>query len=391
MENVMTSIFVTMIIVCFNCCAPFQKIDKSANSETNKLRVSDEVIRSLQLPEDASIYIWNSHHEVPVTTKSIFLPYLIFIDCPDQVELLRDQKITVRFRLKNLGKKPISGAVFGYLSGIKMRQTPSALINNLLPGAEVTGELTSSGVGNGVHLLRIFFSDGVFSPFAKGVGPLEPILTTKDLPSPGDPSMWQLCGSETVKDEFGTTHKIPREWASISRDPFEITPVAGSFISGHLSDKDFPFAHPFGFDANMSMIPDEDWQNLLAESNSPSDKKCDDKDADKDYCEPWRESGKPSQGILGIETDSLLIPPAYRPPFKESFNKRKGYRMVVHGSWIIDCGHDDHHAEIHPPLLLASANFDDTKGEMTTSFIGRPYSVNQRYLPENDFFFGTCG
>jgi hypothetical protein len=63
-------------------------------------------------------------------------------------------------------------------------------------------------------------------------------------------------------------------------------------------------------------------------------------------------------GTLGMEIDHDLIPESYLP--------RDGDRVAVFGRWIVDCGHGDNdqgvsgfHTEIHPPLLVASGRQTD--------------------------------
>jgi hypothetical protein len=90
-------------------------------------------------------------------------------------------------------------------------------------------------------------------------------------------------------------------------------------------------------------------------------------------------------GTLGMETDHDLIPDSYQP--------HDGDRVAAFGRWIVDCGHGDKgstqgwHTEIHPPLLVAagrstgSGNFGaKCSAEQTcSSLIGRPFLISQQF------------
>ena len=68
--------------------------------------------------------------------------------------------------------------------------------------------------------------------------------------------------------------------------------------------------------------------------------------------------------------ENRLIPGPYRV--------KTGDRVAVFGRWIVDTGHPDFHTEIHPPLLLAVARAASDQ-ETTSTVIGRPYLVSQRW------------
>jgi len=48
-----------------------------------------------------------------------------------------------------------------------------------------------------------------------------------------------------------------------------------------------------------------------------------------------------------MEIEQWLIPVGYRPD--------PGDRALIVGRWIVDCGHDDWHAELHPQEVLVSS------------------------------------
>jgi hypothetical protein len=84
--------------------------------------------------------------------------------------------------------------------------------------------------------------------------------------------------------------------------------------------------------------------------------------------------------VLGVETDQGLLPPSFRNLIVP------GARVATFGRWIVDCGHDDFHTEIHAPLLVAVATPSPPPAgvrgasEMTSlQIISRPYTVSQKF------------
>jgi hypothetical protein len=113
-----------------------------------------------------------------------------------------------------------------------------------------------------------------------------------------------------------------------------------------------PFDHPFGFDYDFGILLDVDAEQLSL----------------------------PGGDTLGVEVEQGLVPPAYRPG--------SGDRTVVHGFWIVDCGHNDpahgqfYHTEIHPPALIATARVTNRSGYLSSTFIAPPYFTQQIYTPD---------
>jgi hypothetical protein len=55
-------------------------------------------------------------------------------------------------------------------------------------------------------------------------------------------------------------------------------------------------------------------------------------------------------------------------------------RVAVQGPWIVDCGHDDFHTEIHPATVMAVAS---QEGSTTVSHVFySPYEVSQQFNPD---------
>jgi len=69
------------------------------------------------------------------------------------------------------------------------------------------------------------------------------------------------------------------------------------------------------------------------------------------------------RGNLENEVEQWLVPVGYRP--------EPGDRIHLMGRWVIDCGHADWHAELHPIEAFASSHTIDTRagGETVTSVV----------------------
>ncbi|WP_308465792.1 hypothetical protein [Rathayibacter soli] len=168
------------------------------------------------------------------------------------------------------------------------------------------------------------------------------------------------------------------EWVSVLNPTLEQDDevgIAGFAVTPEMSGADLPFTHPFGPDFEFAIVPDTEYDALLAASN---------RDPAGPYAAGWpdaRRAGLPAPpGILGLEVDGALVPPTYRP--------ESGDRIALYGRWIVDAGHSDFHTEIHPPLVMARAravNDQDSPaypdGNATTllQLWSRPYQAAQHF------------
>jgi hypothetical protein len=143
--------------------------------------------------------------------------------------------------------------------------------------------------------------------------------------------------------------------------------ISGYAVNPKISGNDMPFTHPFGFDWEFFIVPDERFEWILAPNNFDNGPNVDGEFRDA-IDTAKKELGMPIKGVLGVETDSNLVPGDYRVKF--------GDRVAVLGRWIVDAGHDDFHTEIHPPLLIVHAS--KWNNDATVSrFISNPYLVSQ--------------
>jgi hypothetical protein len=169
----------------------------------------------------------------------------------------------------------------------------------------------------------------------------------------------EVAASETVWEWTPVLNKT-------NEYDLKMAAIAGTVVQPGISGNDVPFTHPFGMDWECYISPDPDFESLLAPTNKiPTDRGL------FDAVAYTREVlGLDAPGILGLETDSDLVPPAFRPS--------EGDRIVAYGRWIVDAGHSDFHTEIHPPLLMASAHSLPSGGTVST-LVSRPYLVSQEF------------
>jgi len=119
-------------------------------------------------------------------------------------------------------------------------------------------------------------------------------------------------------------HKF--QWVSVLSPAIEQDDevgVAGTAVNPEMSRADLPFSHPFGFKAGdweFTTAPDAAYTNLLGAANK-------DQTDLKTYRQDWAAAvaaGIPvPSGLLGVEIDGALIPPAYRV--------EQGDRVAVYG------------------------------------------------------------
>lgn len=192
-------------------------------------------------------------------------------------------------------------------------------------------------------------------------GPPASILQTsyQNMPYPpaeNDPDWAQKISNGST---IGLTSPPPWEWVSVYDPRFEkegslenpMVGLTGWAVNPGLSQADVWFVHPFGNDFEFYIVPDPPYESLLAASNTgvtPGTGKI-----DKDYHDANATAHNiglaAPKGVLGVETDQGLVPPPFRNLVTD------GTRIAAFGRWIVDCGHDDFHSELHPPLLMAVA------------------------------------
>jgi hypothetical protein len=183
----------------------------------------------------------------------------------------------------------------------------------------------------------------------------------------------------------------PWEWMPIlepraSQPEPRIVGLSGTAINPHRSNADVPFTHPLGKDWVFHIAPDYPYLALLAPSNRDLSGFLPQFTPEEEIEEALEHARAPESegglalsvpGVLGVEIDQGAIP--------EDFRNRDGDRVAVFGRWIIDAGHDDFHAEVHPPLMLVSGrsyshfNHGPDPDVTGVTVISRPLLIDQDF------------
>ncbi|MGO4601978.1 hypothetical protein [Terrabacter sp. 2YAF2] len=211
-------------------------------------------------------------------------------------------------------------------------------------------------------------------------------------PAENDPDWAQkISGGSTI----GITSPPPWEWVSVYDQTFEkegslnnpVVGLTGWVVNPQISGADVWFVHPFDNDFEFYIAPDPQFQSLLSASNTGVNPSTGNIDADFHNANSQAHAIglEVPTGVLGVETDQRLLPESFRNIVKT------GSRIAAFGRWIVDCGHDDFHTEIHAPLLMAVATPGPAPAgvkavsQMTSvQIISRPYTVSQKW-PEGNF------
>ncbi|HEY4463659.1 MAG TPA: hypothetical protein VGN41_13425 [Streptosporangiaceae bacterium] len=208
------------------------------------------------------------------------------------------------------------------------------------------------------------------------------------VPAENDPDWAQKISNGST---IGITSPPPAEWVSVYDARFEkegslnnpLAGLTGWVVDPAVSGADVWFVHPFDNDFEFYIAPDPQYEGLLGASNTGVTPGTGNVDADYDHANKTAHDVlklPAPKGVLGVETDQRLVPPSFQNAVAN------GTRIAAFGRWIVDCGHDDFHTEIHPPLLMAVAKpapppaGAQGASEMTSvQIVSRPYTVSQQF------------
>jgi hypothetical protein len=207
-------------------------------------------------------------------------------------------------------------------------------------------------------------------------------------PQPPPGSDWADVGGDTYPGDKSF------EWQQVldATNEYDVTPVgvSGWVVKPEESGGDVPFTHPFGFDWELGIVVEKNFEDFVSPANVNKEEEDGSPNANGialavqlglDRSQADLEPGPAlSRGLLGLEWEKDLLPRSYRGQVNH------GDRVAVLGRWILDNGHNvdgQVRTEIHPPLLLASANVvrPAAGGVPRTRalFISRPYLSGQTY------------
>src|SRR6516165_7395188 len=215
-------------------------------------------------------------------------------------------------------------------------------------------------------------------------------------PVPANPleQVKEVCGSETAV--FGSELlngtppsqiKVKNEWADIV--PGKDMMVSGKISHVEFSGGDLSIDHPFSRDFTFDVLLDEPYWPL-ARQLGPGAKE----GAGEHELHMELEVGQllhaspqltgPAEGEpWGLLPSEQTVPPTptldaqAHENLEAAFIPHEGERIALRGRWIIDCGHNDFHAELHPITFMA---FGHAVGAKTVvHVISNPYRVTELY------------
>jgi hypothetical protein len=164
--------------------------------------------------------------------------------------------------------------------------------------------------------------------------------------------------------------RVVREWGEIV--PGKQMYVAGTIQETEFSDGDLQFTHPYNKDITFNIVAQEPYKDLVQVLGRGTDS----------------DAGHAGDA-LHWELSRDLFPHVTPSAYLDGFLPQKGYAVASYGHWIIDCGHNDYHSELHPPTFLALGWVDTESGATLSTAFYIPYYETQLFTPNpslvNDF------
>jgi hypothetical protein len=208
-------------------------------------------------------------------------------------------------------------------------------------------------------------------------------------PVPANPleQVKEVCGSETAVfgSELlsGTTPsqiKVKNEWADIV--PGKDMMVSGKISHVELSGGDLSIDHPFSTDFTFDVLLDEPYWPLARELGPGAREGAGEHELHMElevgqllHALPQLQG--PAEGELWDLGPSPTLNGQAHENLEAAYLPQEGERIAIRGRWIIDCGHNDFHAELHPITFMA---FGHAVGAKTVvHVISNPYRVTELY------------
>lgn len=147
-------------------------------------------------------------------------------------------------------------------------------------------------------------------------------------------------------------------WAPLIPGPDDARPtidqpeysLAGTIAGVDDSDDDVLADHPFGLDVNADVIPDAPYSFLDGDEDGPG-------------------------AALHTEVETRIFPRAAL-----GFTPAPGDRALMHGVWVLDCGHPPYGTEMHPPTFLNYARAVDATSTVSAAVVV-PYRSSLLFNP----------
>jgi hypothetical protein len=88
------------------------------------------------------------------------------------------------------------------------------------------------------------------------------------------------------------------------------------------------------------------------------------------------------EGVMHTELEKGIIPHSDANTYLPGFLPQQGDQVAFYGRWIVDCGHNDFHTEMHPPSLVSFGHQEGAGTTVVHSFY-YPYNVTELYNPDS--------
>lgn len=242
------------------------------------------------------------------------------------------------------------------------------------------GSTTTSGSGGGAVQTATLAS-------AAALNWVEPAATefNGSLP-PADPTT--VCGANDRRflgellDGNPLAYKVPKRLAEVKAVPSQVV-VSGTAEEPSLGEGDFPFDHTMGSDFNMNVKLDQPFVGVGQENAKPLDS------VHVELAEgqfPHVPAKAEPSTLDWTEMSDLS-----RKGFQDGFLPKAGDRVLVMGTWIVDCGHENFQTELHPITFMAVARTEGDSTVVHTFY--NPYRETQLYNadPAKTTNFSTPG
>jgi hypothetical protein len=205
----------------------------------------------------------------------------------------------------------------------------------------------------------------------------------------------EACGSETATwgSELFTTPpneiKVKNEWGDIVAG--KEMEISGKITSVIFSTADIPTGHPFSRDFTFNVKLDEPYWSLARQLGPGGSEGAEGNESETHEIHVELESGSlphalpqrrgPSSGepweILPTEPKVPTLVVEALEGLEAGYLPQSGDRIAMKGRWIIDCGHDDFHSELHPITFMAFGH--QTGSKTVVHVLDNPYRVTQLY------------
>jgi hypothetical protein len=199
--------------------------------------------------------------------------------------------------------------------------------------------------------------------------PAKPLEEAKEVCG----SETQVFGSELLSGTPASKIKVKNEWADIV--PGKDMMVSGKISRVEFSGGDLSIDHPFSRDFTFDVLLDEPYRSLARELGVAGGGKKEELHMELEVGQLLHalpQLNGPAEGESWLSLDGKA-----HENLEEAFIPHEGERIAMRGRWIIDCGHGDFHAELHPITFMA---FGHAVGSKTVVHVlSNPYRVTELY------------